>query len=77
MFSTHGTFSPVQLIIPMIVLLLCLAFWGWMFRDMIENDDLPSSAKENWTFVFILLNVFAAAIYYSTVYSSTAADVIG
>jgi hypothetical protein len=50
------------------VLVVCLAFWGWMFRDMVTNDDLPSSAKENWTFAFILLNVFAAVIYYANVY---------
>lgn len=68
MISSHGTFSPVQLLPPLCVLLLCLAFWGWMFRDMVENDALPRDAKENWTFAFVLLNVFAAAIYYSTVY---------
>jgi len=68
MFSPHGTFSPIQLIIPLIVLLLCLAFWGWMFRDMVENADLPSGAKETWTFAFILLNVFAAIVYYNAVY---------
>lgn len=68
MFAPHGTFSLVQLIAPMIVLVVCLAFWAWMFRDMIENDDLPGSAKQNWMFAFVLLNVFAAAIYYSTVY---------
>lgn len=68
MFTPHGTFSPVQLIIPLIVLLLALSFWGWMFRDMLDNAELPSSAKENWTFAFVLLNVFAAVIYYSTVY---------
>lgn len=68
MFTAHGTFSPLQVILPLTVLLLCLAFWAWMFRDMLDNDELPSSVKETWTFVFILLNVFAAVIYYSTVY---------
>jgi hypothetical protein len=39
-----------------------------MFQDMLATDDLPGSAKENWTFAFILLNVFAAVIYYNAVY---------
>jgi len=68
MFTTHGTFSPIQLIIPLLVLAVGLSFWGWMFRDMVTNDELPASVKETWTFLFILLNVFAAAIYYSTIY---------
>lgn len=67
MFTPHGTFSPVQLI-PLIVVLPLLAFWAWMFRDMIDNRDLPPRAKETWTFAFIILNVFAAAIYYANVY---------
>ncbi len=62
-FTPHGTFSLVQLI-PVILLLPLLAFWAWMFRDMLNNDSLPSSAKNGWTFAFILLNIFAAVIYY-------------
>lgn len=64
MFTPHGTFSPDQLILPLIILVVGLAFWGWMFRDMMSNENLPPSAKQSWTFVFILLNVFAAVIYY-------------
>ena len=68
MFSPHGTFSPIQIILPTTLILVCLAFWGWMFRDMVGNDDLPGSAKENWTFAFIIFNVFAAVVYYNLVY---------
>lgn len=68
MFSPHGTFSPVQLIPPLTVLILGLAFWGWMFRDMMNNDRLTSSEKNTWTWIFILLNVFGTAIYYANVY---------
>jgi hypothetical protein len=68
MFSPHGTFSPIQLLIPLLVLAVGLSFWGWMFRDMITNDEMPRDVKETWTFLFILLNVFAAAIYYGAIY---------
>jgi len=68
MFSPHGTFSPIQLLIPLLVLAVALSFWGWMFRDMVTNDEMPREIKETWTFLFILLNVFAAAIYYGAIY---------
>jgi hypothetical protein len=68
MFSPHGTLSPIQLLIPLLVLAVGLSFWGWMFRDMITNDEMPRDVKETWTFLFILLNVFAAAIYYGAIY---------
>jgi hypothetical protein len=68
MFTPHGTFSPIQLLIPLLVLAVALSFWGWMFRDMVINDEMPREIKETWTFLFILLNVFAAAIYYGAIY---------
>jgi hypothetical protein len=68
MFAPHGTFSPVQLIGPLIVLVPCLVFWGWMFRNMMTNDDLPDGVKNNWTLAFVVLNVFAAIVYYNAVY---------
>jgi hypothetical protein len=68
MFSPHGVFSPIQLLIPLLVLAVGLSFWGWMFRDMVTNDEMPREVKETWTFLFILLNVFAAAIYYGAIY---------
>ncbi len=68
MFSPHGAFSPIQLLIPLLVLAVGLSFWGWMFRDMVTNDEMPKEVKETWTFLFILLNVFAAAMYYGAIY---------
>ena len=68
MFSPHGTFSPIQLLIPLLVLAVALSFWGGMFRDMVTNDEMPREVKETWTVLFILLNVFAAAIYYGAIY---------
>ena len=68
MFHPNGTFSLIQLLIPLLVLAVGLSFWGWMFRDMVTNDEMPRGVKETWTFLFILLNVFAAAIYYGAIY---------
>lgn len=70
MFAVHGTFSPIQIIVPLVLLTIALLFWGWMFNDMIRSNDLPASAKENWTFAFIIFNVFTAVVYYSIVYRS-------
>jgi cytochrome c oxidase assembly factor CtaG len=68
MFTPHGTFSLAMLIPPLIILVVGLTFWGWMFREMLDNRELSPAEKENWTFLFILLNVFGAAIYYRNVY---------
>jgi hypothetical protein len=68
MFTSHGVFSPVQLIGPLGVLVVGLAFWGWMYRDMVTNNDLSSDEKQNWTFAFILLNIFGALLYCLNVY---------
>jgi hypothetical protein len=68
MFAPHGTFSPVQLIGPLGLLVVALTFWGWMFRHMITNDDLTADEKQNWTLAFILLNIFGAALYCLNVY---------
>ena len=67
-FSPHETFSPVQLIGPLGVLLVGGAFWVWMFRDMITNDDLTADERRTWTFLFVLLNIFGAALYCLNVY---------
>jgi hypothetical protein len=58
----------MQLLIPLLVLAVALSFWGWMFRDMVTNDEMSREVKETWTFLFILLNVFAAAIYYGAIH---------
>lgn len=68
MFAPQGTISPVQAIPPLIFPVVCLAFWGWMFRDMLNNEATPPGIKETWTWLFVLLNVFAAALYYANVY---------
>ena len=66
-----------MVLIPLIIVLPLLAFYLWMFSDMLSNDYLgppplvaspASGSKYNWTFDFILLNVFAAALYFVTEY---------
>lgn len=47
-------------IVPLVV------FYLWMFRDMTENTVLSDAERFNWTWAFLLLNVFAAAVYFLT-----------
>jgi NADH:ubiquinone oxidoreductase subunit 2 (subunit N) len=56
------------LLMSLLVLLPLLVFWGKMFSDMSNNDDLPREAKLYWTVLFLFFNVFAAVYYYVTVY---------
>jgi len=60
--------------------LLFVAFWLWMFYDMLHNDDIPSTepagfrwppqAKNHWIIFFIVLNIFTAGYYYFTEYTN-------
>jgi hypothetical protein len=67
MFTPHGAVSPIQLIAPLGVLAVALAFWGWMYRDMITNDDLTADEKQQWTYIFLLLGL-GAFLYFINVY---------
>lgn len=59
--------TPIPpLIFTAIVILPLITFWLWMFQDMMNNDNLPSESKNNWTFAFVFGNVFAATFYYAT-----------
>ncbi len=59
-------------LITLIVILPLIAFWLWMFNDMLQNNRLPSlftnDAKFDWMIAFILFNVFVAVVYYTVVY---------
>lgn len=55
-------------LIPFLFILPLIAFWLWMFQDMLNNNDMPRDAKDYWTWAFVLLNVFAATIYYANIY---------
>jgi hypothetical protein len=57
-------------LVPLIVIVPLVVFWVWMFKDMMNNDDLPSVFKPYWLMAFILLNIPAAVFYYYTVYKS-------
>jgi len=66
-----------------LVLLIPLAavgFWLWMFWDMTSNRALPPcfisltgghDPARDWTFAFVLLNIFTAGYYYLNVYRET------
>ncbi len=57
-----------QFVIGLIGALPLIVIWLWMFWDMINNDNLPSSSKDYWMLAFIFLSVFAAVYYYVTEY---------
>jgi hypothetical protein len=57
-------------LIPLIVVVPLIVFWVRMFKDMLNNDNLPSIFKPYWLIAFILLNIPAAVFYYYVVYRS-------
>ncbi len=67
-------------IISMIAVILLFAFWLWMFRDMTNNNRLPSRSntafnwppvsKFDWMFTLVFLNVFGAVYYYVVEYKN-------
>lgn len=59
---------PPQFWVPLLIIVPLVIFWGWMYRDMTNNDELPAGDKETWTWMFVLLNVFGAGLYFINVY---------
>lgn len=57
--------NPLIPLFSMIFVTPLLAFYVWMFRDMVNNDALSSDERSYWTLAFIVLNVFAAALYFN------------
>lgn len=65
-------------IILLLIPLLLVAFWLWMFSDMMNNAGIPSAApqgfrwppeaKNQWIVLFVILNIFTAIYYYVTEY---------
>ena len=55
-------------LVPLIIVVPLIVFWGWMFRDMLNNYDVPGVYRPYWMVAFILLNIPAAVFYYYTVY---------
>ncbi|HEY7339635.1 MAG TPA: hypothetical protein VH591_02035 [Ktedonobacterales bacterium] len=62
-------FSLVQLL-PLVLIIPVILFWVWMFRDMLNNDNLSDTARSSWMVAFIFLNAFAAVVYYVYEYRS-------
>ena len=57
-------------LIPLIVVAPLIVFWAFMFKDMLNNVNMPGVFKQYWMVAFILLNIPAAIFYYYTVYKS-------
>ena len=53
-----------------LVVVPLVAFWFWMFNDMINNYELSPTERQFWTIAFIFGNALAAGYYYFTVYRS-------
>src|SRR4051812_28789954 len=51
-------------LLTLLALAPLIAFWFWMFSDLMSNDYPLSTSKTNWMLAFLLLNVLAAAMYY-------------
>ncbi len=62
----HQPPTVSSIVISLMIILPVITFWLWMFQDMMNNDNLPSESKNNWTLAFLFGNVFAAAFYYAT-----------
>jgi hypothetical protein len=76
----------IQSFIPLLSVAPLVIFYLWMFRHMLHNDYLtsnpwvffgmmhynnsPPNLRFNWTMAFLLLNVFAAALYYFVEYGN-------
>ncbi len=67
----------INLLILTLVPLALLAFWAWMFVDMIRSDDLPgcfislsggADPKSDWIVMFVLLSLVTAMVYYTEIY---------
>lgn len=67
-------------VFPIFIIIVLEGFWLWMLRDMAYNTDIPTNntsgrfnwppaSKIEWAFLFILLNIAAAGLYYFTVYT--------
>ncbi len=63
----------------LIIILPLLAFWLWMFNDMLNNPTLPlcymslsggRNVRQDWIVAFVVLNVFTASYYYLTEHKS-------
>ena len=48
-----------------------IAFWLWMFADMLKNTRLPPGARDYWILAFIFLSIFTAAYYFVYVYRAS------
>ncbi|HEY5902679.1 MAG TPA: hypothetical protein VIU39_09000 [Anaerolineales bacterium] len=64
-------------ILPALLPITLLAFWAWMFADMLKNEHLPEcfvtftgwrDPRSDWSAAFVLLSIITAIFYYVNVY---------
>ncbi|HEX9013964.1 MAG TPA: hypothetical protein VF813_10620 [Anaerolineaceae bacterium] len=55
-------------LIPMLIGIPLIGFWGWMFGEMSRNPYLTSREKSTWTLWFFIFNVVTAFWYYLVEY---------
>lgn len=60
--------SSLPPIVGLLFALPVIAFWLWMFTDMLKNDRLPPDTRDIWALAFIFLSIFTAAYYFVYVY---------
>jgi hypothetical protein len=62
-----GFFSPVHLIVLLIVVLpiivLLFGFWLWMLVDCLKNPRLQGAEKIFWVLVIIFMHALGALVY--------------
>jgi hypothetical protein len=56
--------QPAIAFVTLLVIAPLVAFWFWMFSDMLANDQPATLPKTTWLLAFLVMNVFAAAMYY-------------
>lgn len=58
----------VTVLIPLCIAVPLIAFWFWMFRDMLQNDYIAGNVRVIWLIGFIFASVLTAGYYYFTEY---------
>ncbi len=55
-------------LLPFLLFLVLLVFWGWMLWDLANNGSITPNQKYFWAALFLFTFVVGAAFYYFRVY---------
>ncbi len=64
----YNEIMEIEKVFATLVFLALLIFWGWMFRDMVNNNYLKGNSKALWLAAFLVLFVVGAGLYYFIIY---------